>query len=243
MKRLIFALLCLLPLFLSTTVNSFAVETSRLYFPHVASDANWETEIGIINTGDTLITGQLHAYSNSGIEIENMELNLATGARSELKVGNDFINPGQISYIAYEYDSKGSCSGYEKFYMDDQRVAVPAVSRLNGETINLSHIASNINWWTGFAFVTTTSEDKIITFTLNDGSMYSLSLDAGEHWAGTLAGNFPEVDAPNIESATITNTTGIIGLELFGSTSNSGNHYLAAYCSPTKELTLFTTLT
>jgi len=53
-----------------------------LYFPHVASDGTWETEVGIINTGDAAINGVLRAYGNDGCQLESLAVSLVPmGAR------------------------------------------------------------------------------------------------------------------------------------------------------------------
>ena len=217
---LFLALVCL---FLIGATSVFAAE---LYFPHIASNENWETEIGIINTGDSQLSGTLFAYNDSGSLVEVKAITLPVNGRAALIIGNEFTNYAQISNMKLDAGD-ASCRGYEKFYQSGFRVAVPAVSSVNTGDLYLTHIASNSNWWTGLALLNTNSTEKTLTITFNDGSQQSLTLAANEHWAGTISGDFPSIDASAVESAVISNASGVIGLELFGSHATSGNNYLS----------------
>ncbi len=198
----------------SDTILAVDVVGSFLYYPHIASISGWETEIGLINTGDTQLQGTLYAYSGTGVTIETKLIDLPVRGRISYVVGEFFTEHEQIAYMKFVADSS-TASGYEKFYRPGNRVAIPAVSRINQEPINISHIASGIGWWTGIALVNTTSEAKTMTFTFSDDSQYSLTLSAGAHWAGTVAG-LSGIDGGAVASAQITGAQGVIGLELFG---------------------------
>ena len=214
-------LVCLL------TFNSKAGFCSELYFPHIASNENWETEIGIINVGDSELTGTLYGYDDSGSLAESKPITLGAGGRTELIVGNIFSNSSQITNMKLNAGD-GSCNGYEKFYRTGiSRVAVPAIASVNSGNLFVTHIASNSNWWTGLALLNTNSTATTLNLTFNDGSRQNLTLAAKEHWAGTIAASFPSIDALAVESAVISNASGVIGLELFGSNDSSGNNYLS----------------
>ena len=220
-----------LPLFLAILFSALFVFTplvaAELYFPHIASDGNWETEVGIINDGVTTLNGTLHGYNDSGVLIQSKSVSLDAGGRLELTVGNAFQNFTQITNMKLD-TGEASCSGYEKFYqIGNYRVAIPAVSSVNSGNLYVPHIAADSTWWTGLALLNTNSTASTLTLTFSDGSQENLTLAGGQHWAGTIQGSFPNVNAPAVESAVLSNASGVIGLELFGSSAASDNHYLS----------------
>lgn len=223
MKKLLFAIVFLLSLLLIAGTESSAAE---LYFPHIASDGNWETEIGVINKGNTALQGTLYAYNDAGTLVETKSISLMASGRIELVIVNDFQNPSQITNMKLDAGDT-PCSGYEKFYQAGQRVAIPAVSNINTRDLYVSHIASDSTWWTGLALLNTTTTTKELTISFSDGSQDSLTLAAGQHWAGTIQGSFPNINAQAVESAVISNASGVIGLELFGSQEGTGYNYLS----------------
>jgi hypothetical protein len=198
------------------------------YFPHIASDGTWETEIALINTSAyQSITGTLRAYGNNGQEIESMSLTLAPHGRREITIGNEFTNPYEIGYLIFEADSD-LAKGYTKFYIDEiYRVAIPAVKEINNNDIYLSHIASDPDWWTGVSILNTNSSTRTVTIDFDNGESRPVTLAPGEHRAFTISELFDWQPQPDIHSAVITNASGVIGLELFGSTEGSGKKYLS----------------
>lgn len=223
MKKLLLAIVYLLSLLLITATESSAAE---LYFPHIASVSTWETEVGIINTGETQLQGTLFAYNDAGTLVESLDITLPAKGRTELTVGEAFQNPSQITNMKLDAGD-APCSGYEKFYQASQRVAIPAVSNINTGDLYVTHIASDSTWWTGLALLNTTTTTKELTISFSDGSQDTLTLAAGQHWAGTIQGSFPNINAQAVESAVISNASGVIGLELFGSHENTGYNYLS----------------
>ncbi|MBW2579670.1 MAG: DNRLRE domain-containing protein [Deltaproteobacteria bacterium] len=202
--------------------------TPPLFYPHVASDGTWETEIVIINTSDSAsLTGTLQAYGDDGQLVESMAVNLAAHGRREINVGTDFGNPNAIGYFILEADS-ADVRGYTKFFVEGRfRVAVPAVREVNSGDTYVSHIASDAQWWTGVSILNTTGSAKTLTFQFNDGQSSNVTLAAGEHQAFTVASLFGGVAQPTIGSAVITEAAGTVGLELFGSTGAGGESYLS----------------
>jgi hypothetical protein len=65
--------------------------------------------------------------------------------------------------------------------------------------------------------VNTTSETKGLTMTFNDGRTRNITLNANEHKVFSIRSLFNDQPQPGIESAVITHASGVIGLELFGS--------------------------
>lgn len=190
-----------------------------LYYPHVDTTNGWETEICLINTDATAtLSGSLKAYNNDGtIVSSNIPIDLAPLSRREITVSAEFTNPSDIGYIIFESDDSNA-TGYTKFYVDGTyRVAVPAVSDLNGDQILISHIASDSDWWTGLSLVNTTNAEKILTVNFDNGETKHITIPAHGHQAMLVRNFFEGTEQPGIYSATINNAAGVIGLELFGS--------------------------
>jgi len=214
----------------SIDINAISQSESSvsIYFPHIASNSTWETEVCIINTSSQHnLSGFLQAYSDSGQPVDSKSVSLASKARREIIVGNEFSNPSDIGYIIFESDSENIC-GYTKFYTEGKyRVVVPAVSNINAGDIYMSHIASNTNWWTGISILNTTSSSKELTVEFDNGTTKPITIAAQEHQAFTINSLFGGELQPNINSAVIKNGSGIVGLELFGSSDSSGDNYLS----------------
>jgi hypothetical protein len=188
-----------------------------LYFPHVDTSLPWQTEIAIINTSDQTVTGTLKAFSNEGQLIETKDVTLSAHGRRQIIVANEFTNHINIGYIIFDTDS-AAVQGYTKFYQAGlYRAAIPAVKEVNTSDIYMSHIDSSAQWWTGVSLVNTTSATKDLTIIFNNGVSVPHTLNANEHWVFNIASFFDNQPQPGIQSAVITNASGVIGLELFGS--------------------------
>lgn len=204
---------------------------NRLYYPHVASDNNWETEITLINHGDQDFAGTLKPYNDAGQSVSmDVPVSAPPHGRVELAVSNQFISPDTVKYLVLETETPLSeLSGYLKFYQYsmNRRVAVPAVSDINAGEIYLPHIASDSHWWTGLSLVNTTATAKELLFTFNNGTTASQTLAPYAHDAFMIKSLFGGQTPAGIESAIITHGEGVIGLELFGSLETSPNRYLS----------------
>ena len=202
-----------------------ADSSGTLYFPHIASDSTWETEICVINTSSEQgLSGDLKVYNDSGQEVSSTSVILASNGRREIIIGDELPNPSDIGYIILESNSESVC-GYTKFYIEGKyRVAVPATSDVNAGDIYISHIASNADWWTGISIFNTTSSSKGLTIEFDNGTTITKPIAAKEHQAFTIGSLFGGELQPDINSAVIKNGSGIVGLELFGS---NGNNYLS----------------
>ncbi|MBW1901318.1 MAG: endo alpha-1,4 polygalactosaminidase, partial [Deltaproteobacteria bacterium] len=209
-------------------IVSISTKDKKTYFPHIASDGTWETEICVINTSsEQNLNGDLKTYNNSGQLVASKSITLGSNARREIIIGDDFSNPKDIGYIIFESDSQ-SVSGYTKFYIKGKyRVAIPAASDVNTGDIYVSHIASDSNWTTGISILNTTSSSKDLTIEFDDGTTKSKSISANEHQAFTIRELFDGNPQQGINSAVIKNGGGIVGLEIFGSTEDSGTNYLS----------------
>ncbi|MCD6535254.1 MAG: rhodanese-like domain-containing protein [Deltaproteobacteria bacterium] len=193
--------------------------TYPLYFPHIASGNDWESEISVINTSpDTPLSGTFKAYDTDGELLDDTQtLNLPARGRVELIVGETFSDPTQIRYIILK-TNKPTTYGYTKFYDYPglkYRAAIPATTNINQKDISVSHIALENGWWTGLALVNTTDEDRELTFTFNNRESQTLSLPAKAHKAINLADFLEGLSTQNLKSAIISDAEGVIGLEMF----------------------------
>jgi len=201
-----------------------------LYFPHIACNAKWETEICIINTSITNnLTGAIKAYTNTGAFASSKSINLKKNGRRSFIVNRDFVQPSKIGYIIFQPKPNSTyVCGYTKFHVAGKyRVAIPATSQVNSKDIYIPHIASNNQWWTGLSLVNTTYSGKTITIEFNNSITKSVLIAANAHKVFTISSLFSGVSQPKIKSAVIKNGKGIIGLELFGSNTGTGKNYLS----------------
>jgi sugar lactone lactonase YvrE len=194
---------------------------AALYFPHIASNTTWETEIAVINpsSADTL-TGTLKPYRDSGQEVSaRLPLSIAPHGRREIVIGESFASPSDIGYLILEATG-GTAKGYTKFYQEGIcRVGIPAVAASDSNTndIYLTHVTANPSWWTGVSLLNTGSQARNITIDFNDGTSASRSLAANEHQKFLVSSLFSGQTPAGISSAVIRNGSGVIGLELFSS--------------------------
>ena len=190
-----------------------------LYYPHVASEAgHWETLICALNkSGEHSVSGVFKAYDDAGEAVsQNIVVTLPPRGRREIKVGDEFTNPGDIGYVVFESDSDEVC-GFTKFYVSGQcRAAVPAVSEINTGDVHISHIASNQTWLTGISLVNTAATQKMLTIRFDDGTTRHITLEGYAHKAFSIRGLFDNVARPEIHSGIIEGMSGVVGLELFG---------------------------
>jgi hypothetical protein len=194
-------------------------QSHRLYYPHSATLYGWGTEIAAINTSDTQTANcTLNGYSDEGDLIDAIPITLRPHARSEVTISQAFTDPNSIGYLVLNSDIDG-IKGYVKFYQQGQcRVAVPAVSYINSSDLYVSHISLDTAWWTGISLVNTTASAKDLTITFNNGEFQIFTLGANGHMIINIGKDyFNDEPRKDIQSAVISNASGVIGLELFGS--------------------------
>jgi hypothetical protein len=199
---------------------------SNLYFPHIASNNNWETEICIINTSDQELKGSLKPYNSEGnlLSVKIIQegdgsnnITIPAYGRKVLLVGDEFLNSQDIKYMIFSSEASGF-SGYSKLYREGvYRVAIPAVEEINTDKIYIPHIASNDRWWTGLYLVNTNNSEKTFNIEFNNGETKRITMAAGGYTCRNIKSFFGGVPQPDIKSAVITDAEGIIGLELFSS--------------------------
>ncbi len=190
---------------------------AALYFPHIATSIPWQTEIAIINSSVQTVTGTLKALSDEGQLVDFKPVTLPANGRRQIIVSDEFTNHTEIAYIIFDSNSY-SVQGYTKIYRDGSyRVAIPAIREVNTGDIYIPHIASNAQWWTGISLVNTTATAKTLTITFSNGQPREVPLAAYGHRAFSIRDLFNGQPQPGIQSAVITNASGVIGLELYGS--------------------------
>jgi hypothetical protein len=203
------------------TVTISQATMTPLYFPYVDTSLPWQTEIGIINTSDQTVTGTLRAFTYlTGEHIEDKAVTIPALGRKQYILSSEFTDHTNIGYLIFEASSN-AVQGYTKFYQErTYRAAFPAVKEVNtSNNIYITHIGSHTQgWWTGLSLLNTTPAEKLLTITFNNGHIKNITIPANEQWVNTIASMFDNQPPPDIQSAEITNASGIIGLELFGNT-------------------------
>ena len=138
----------------------------KIYFPHVASSSQWETEIAVVNTvgGGVAVRGVLQAYgSGGGQPLESATIEISPGGREEITTGTFFQNPGSIAYLAFVSDS-GFVAGYTRFNQAVNRASLPATT---GSTAGYFP-KMETDGWTGLALINIESTPAAVTLTATD---------------------------------------------------------------------------
>ena len=204
----------------------------KLYYPHVASDETWETEIAIINDDTTsALAGTLFFYSNFGEILGGLPIELPPHGRKEVVVGDLMAaNASRVGYAVFEHRLENRVVGYAKYFVDGvSRTAVPALpdSELNQGEVFIPHIASSDEWETGISLVNTKDTTVMVQVKTNNGVTINYEVWGRGRAYFTFASQLSENLRAGLSSATITNGDGIIGVEIFGSTQASVNKYLS----------------
>lgn len=201
----------------------YSLANAELYFPHVATKNGWQTQICVINTDlKSSASTTLYSYRDNGSLVGTSKMDLSPGKRTLINVGRDMKNADQIGYIILK-SSFNSLVGYTKFFNGKNRVGILAPTEVNSGKMYVTHIASNQRWATGISLVNTTSSQKTLTFRFNNGATRTRSLAAGQHDVFFIRDLFGGKAQPSLTSAVVENGSGIVGLELFAtSTQLSG---------------------
>ncbi len=199
--------------------KSACLKVINLYYPHLACVDGWQTEVCLINPSQSeTLSGTLKFFSNQGRPAgEDKTITLAPHARYQLTLNNASPEAAQLGYMIFASLSKNTC-GYLKFFLNGKyRVAIPATfGKSSDDNLFVSHIASDKIWWTGISLLNTSSTSKKITFTFNDDQTKTVVLAGNEHRAFTISSLFDAEKQPELNSAEISEATGVVGLQIFG---------------------------
>ncbi|THB73708.1 MAG: hypothetical protein D3926_23250, partial [Desulfobacteraceae bacterium] len=201
------------------------VFSQNLYFPHVASNSSWETQIGLCNTGPEPVTGVFTAYNDSGEVHSALEaVTLPGNGRVQLTVGEIFIGSENIAYIVFESDTE-QVTGYTRFYVENHiRASVPAATEQGSETVYIPHLTTSDNWWTGIGIVNTNDRRVDLDVEFNEGTTASVSLQPGAQEAFSIQTLVGQADSSDLKSAVVHGASGILGLTLFGNKPGLDSH-------------------
>ncbi len=218
MKRKVSVVRAVLLVLLLVSYAWSADVDKTLYFPHVASDGVWDTDICLVNPGNSEVAVKLYAFDDDGISLGSaLDVTLPAHGRYELIVSVAFTQAKSIKYMTAVSQS-AELVGYLKFYVNNKyRVALPAVYANNYGVMYVPHVASDSSWWTGLGLVNTTINAKTVNISFSDGQQTSVVIPAYGHKAFTVRSLFGGQPQPQINSAIIESGTGIVGLQLFGS--------------------------
>ncbi len=195
-----------------------------LFFQHIATAGEYNTEIGIVNiTDDRKVEGTFRGYDQQGGFVSESGLvHLNPHSRLAVSVEDYFQNADSIRYVVFEsekpvYDSV--VVGYAKyFFPGGSTSAVPAKKAAPTEDVHIPHIASDEIWMTGIALLNPGPEDKNLEIEFDDTQRKTILLPAFGHKAftiGSLFGDTPkQQDGPR--SALIKNSAGVLAMEVFG---------------------------
>lgn len=208
-----------------------------LYFPHVASFGQWETEIALTSTGEVAVRGELRAMrAEGGDPIESLPITIPAGSRMEITVGKYFHRPQDIAYLAFMSDS-GFLAGYTRFYQPGNRASLALGS------------GSNHGWftkmendgWTGIAFVNVDTVAATVDLTAYDDNgtvvaTASLPVKPGEKYVGMVDQLFKS-DLSKATYCRYSSDRNLLGFTVSGSSDGrmlDGLHALSDYISPKK---------
>jgi hypothetical protein len=191
----------------------------RLYFPHVASDGHWETEIALLNTipGGLEVRGQLQAFGKAGgSPLEAMTVTIPPGGRKEITIGTAFHYPADIEYLVFLSDS-GFIAGYTRFNEPGNRVSLPVVSAgvMEGWFPKMES-----DGWTGLAFVNIDTSNANVVLAAFDESGNKISetpippVKPGEKVVGLTSQLFSGTDLGRARYFCFTSDRNIIGFTI-----------------------------
>ena len=200
------------------------VKQLNLYFPQVKDfqKLQWSTEICIINnSGSENMTGTVKFYSRSGSLVRSEPVNLNKNGRKSFSVEG----MGFIDYCIFTTNSLTAC-GYAKLHKISGKfkTAIPATSHLTTKDIYVPHIASCDQWWTVLTLLNTTSSPKTLNIEFNNHKTKVINLMGYGHREAYVSDLFSGVPQPDIKSAVIKNTNGVIALEFFGNKGTDKNY-------------------
>lgn len=204
----------------------------KLYFPHVASFGQWETEVALTNTAEVPVHGDLQAFKDDGSLLsQSVPVTLPALARKQVVVGNSFQNPQDIAYLAFVSDS-GFVAGYTRFSQPGNRASLAAGTGTKQGWFTKMEKGG----WTGIAFVNTETTDATLVLTAcdeNGGQVATktLPLSPGRKFVGMVDQLFSG-DLKNAKYFKFKSDRNVLGFTVSGSADGlmlDGLHCLDNY--------------
>jgi hypothetical protein len=208
-----------------------------LYFPHVASFGQWETEVALTNTSEVPVRGELRAMTaDGGDPIESIPITIPAEGRVEITVGKSFHRPLDIAYLALLSDS-GFLAGYTRFYQPGNRASLALGSGGNHGWFT----KMEKDGWTGIAFVNVGTVTATVTLTAYDDNgnqvaSTTLPVAPGKKFVGMVDQLFKS-DLSNATYCRYSSDRNLLGFTVSGSSDGQmldGLHALSDYISAKK---------
>lgn len=194
-----------------------AAAVERLWFPAVAGNAVWETNLGLLNTASEARLATLRGFGPDGALLSDAHREglLLPGATWRIDVARDFPEPERIGSVRAELDGSGVV-GYTLFRdpTTGDRAAIPAVPP-GAARLVLPHVASTALWRTGVALRNT--EDATLRPTLRFSAAETVPMELAPRESRTfwIRDLFDGEPRPDIDRAELTDAAGIAGLALY----------------------------
>lgn len=211
-------------------------ETS--WFPLAFSGGGWDTGITITNTGSETLSGLLRPFDYDGKGVSEMKsFSLAEGETAEYRLSVDFPNAGTVSHMAIHTNGGEMDAKFEIIVEGVYSASVPAASKIDNSDLALPLIQSDDRGWTGVALVNTTASARSMEMEFNTGDTRTLELEAGKILIFLIRDLFDGASRPDLTSAIIRNTGGIVGIRLIAGEPQLEGRVLAGEAAPMENET------
>ncbi|MEZ4527459.1 MAG: peptidylprolyl isomerase [Desulfobacterales bacterium] len=199
-------------------LGSFAGLAPKIWFPLVLSTGDiWETEICLINTGSADTWGTLQAFGLDGKALSDIIVQiLPPNGRKEIRVSELF--PETVGYIVFSSPDNAVSGCFKISAGEEYRLAAPAAKDNAAEMLHIPLLLSKPDWWTVISLVNTSSEIRNVEIAFNDGTVRTRSIGPGNLDIFMVRDLFDGEAPADLLSASIKNTSGIIGFQAMGST-------------------------
>ncbi len=148
---------------------------TRLYFSHIATTDNWETEIAVLNPTSQAVQGTLSSFDEDGKQVgSEVSIDLPAHGRYQVDVASTFSGAEKIAYMLLSSATYG-LKGYSKFYNYKMGVRASIVSstpQKSGLFTKLDH-----EGWTGIAFVNTSTAVAHVKLTAYNNQGESVAVE------------------------------------------------------------------
>ncbi len=185
------------------------------WFPLAFTGGGWDTEFVIANTGADTLTGLLRPCNAFGKAVSaDINISLAEGEEASYLLSADFPDTGAIRYMVL-YSNGISMDASAVFTLaGTYNAEIPAAAELNNGDLHLPLIRSDYAGWTAVMLVNASPLAKTLDMEFNTGEVKTLEIEAGAQQAFLVRHLFDGTPQPDITSALIQNTEGVVGIQL-----------------------------